>query len=179
MLAMVHLGQIVPGLDTASRILTEVGGYRFLLPLIVAAAIWLLVRRRVHQAVAFVAITVGGRLIVEATKAVVARPRPGLSPHQVDVTSMSFPSGHAANAMIMFLALALVAAPKRSRTLVAIALIAAAAVGLTRPILAVHWPSDVVGGWLIGLVWTLGCVWLYDRWMMGRPLATNGRPVAP
>ena len=175
-MAMVQLGQTVPGLDNAARILTKAGGYRVLLPLIVVAAIWLLVRRQLHRAVAFVAITVGGRLLVDTTKAIVDRPRPGLSPHLVDVTSMSFPSGHAANAMIMFLALALIVVPRRSRLLIAAALIAAAVIGLTRPILAVHWPSDVLGGWAIGLAWTLGCVRLYDRWMLGRPIAGTGHP---
>jgi undecaprenyl-diphosphatase len=55
--------------------------------------------------------------------------------------------------MTTYLALAVFAAPERwRRPAVAAALVAALAIGATRPVLGVHWPSDVVGGWIYGLV---------------------------
>ena len=72
------------------------------------------------------------------------------------VVSLSFPSAHAANSMIAWLGLALIAAPPRLRpAAVAAALALALLVGLTRLVLAVHWPSDVIGGWAFGAAWTL------------------------
>ena len=69
---------------------------------------------------------------------------------------MAFPSAHAANSMVAWLGLALIAAPPKARpAAVAAALALALTVGLTRLVLAVHWPSDVIGGWSFGAAWTL------------------------
>jgi len=68
----------------------------------------------------------------------------------VMVSSSSYPSGHAANSMTAFVALALLAVPARHRRLaLAMAIPLAIAVGLSRPFLGVHWPSDTIGGWTL------------------------------
>jgi undecaprenyl-diphosphatase len=70
---------------------------------------------------------------------------------------MAFPSGHSANAMVLGLGLALLATAsgRGRRAALALGLAFALIVGLTRLILGVHWPSDVVGGWTLGAAWTL------------------------
>ena len=79
---------------------------------------------------------------------------------------MSFPSGHAANSMITFLALALILAPARYRAAaIAAATAASVLIGSTRPLLGVHWPSDVVGGWAFGIAWVVIGVELSRRWI--------------
>jgi undecaprenyl-diphosphatase len=76
---------------------------------------------------------------------------------------MAFPSGHSANAMAVWLAVALLAAPERLRVpAVAAALAVALLVGLSRLVLGVHWPSDVAGGWALGAACTLLLVRLAD-----------------
>jgi membrane-associated phospholipid phosphatase len=69
----------------------------------------------------------------------------------------SFPSGHAANSMIVYLGLSLLAAddPEHRRWAVAAALLLTFLIGLSRPMLGVHWPSDVVAGWSFGALWLL------------------------
>jgi undecaprenyl-diphosphatase len=58
--------------------------------------------------------------------------------------------------MITWLSLALLLAPPARRTAaVAAAIALALVVGLTRLVLHVHWPSDVIGGWAFGAGWTL------------------------
>lgn len=53
--------------------------------------------------------------------------------------------------MVIFLAIALIASPRRYRlAAVSTALMASLIIGATRPYLGVHWPSDVVGGWTLG-----------------------------
>jgi membrane-associated phospholipid phosphatase len=83
------------------------------------------------------------------------RPRPDVAPHLDVVTSMSYPSGHAVNAVAILL-LAAVLIPKRNlRAWVAGAAALAVMIGLSRVMLNVHWASDVVGGWLFGLAFAL------------------------
>jgi undecaprenyl-diphosphatase len=83
-----------------------------------------------------------------------------------EVHYQSFPSGHAANSMIVYLALALLAFddPRHRRWAVAGALLLSFLIGLSRPMLGVHWPSDVVAGWAFGLLWTLLVLGLSSRW---------------
>jgi undecaprenyl-diphosphatase len=54
--------------------------------------------------------------------------------------------------MAVFLSIALIAVPRAQRfSAVVMAVIASLLVGSTRPYLGVHWPSDVIGGWSLGI----------------------------
>ena len=147
-------------------VVTNVGGAPMMVAMLVAAIAWLAYWRRWRPAMSLAAIVLGGRLAVELLKLAIHRPRPFFSPYPVEIASLSFPSGHAANTMITFLALALIVAPARVRT-VAIAAAAATSVliGITRPLLGVHWPSDVVGGWAFGIAWVMLGIELSRRWI--------------
>lgn len=146
-------------LERAAVLLTYAGSAFVLVPLTLLFALILLVQKRRWDALALLVMALGGRLLVEAIKLVVNRPRPVLEDYPVIVSSMSFPSGHSANTMTSFLAFALILVPARHRTAaLATAVLGSIAVGLTRPLLGVHWPSDVLGGWTLGLLWILLCV---------------------
>ncbi len=147
---------------SATVLLTQLGGAPVLLALAAAAAAWLLVRRERRRALALVATVIGGRLLIELIKLAVSRPRPSIDAHPVTVFSQSFPSGHAGNSMMTYCALALFALPERWRAAgLAAAAMLSAAIGATRPVLGVHWPTDVLGGWTLGALWLLLCwtVW--------------------
>ncbi|KEQ55390.1 phosphatase PAP2 family protein [Sphingobium chlorophenolicum] len=103
-------------------------------------------------------VTVGGTLLNIALKQVFAAPRPDLLPHLDIVHSYSFPSGHAAGNMILFGALAMLAGRRSAHAAAALAI---ALIGTSRVWLGVHWPSDVLAGWIEGLGWLAFCrVWL-------------------
>lgn len=148
-----------PQATGAAIFLTHAGGAPFLLSGAAIGAVfllWLGERRRMFLLGATVLV---GRLGVELLKLAVDRPRPAFDAHPVIVFSQSFPSGHAANSMITYLALALFVAPERwRRAAVASALALALVIGSTRPMLGVHWPSDVLGGWLYGIL-VVAAVW--------------------
>ena len=76
-----------------------------------------------------------------------ARPRPALVPPLDHVDTFAYPSGHAAGAMVILLLGAMLLGGRK--TLIA-ALLLAGAIGVSRIALGVHWPSDVIGGWLFG-----------------------------
>ncbi len=146
----------------AARLVTRLGDLSVTLVAAVLAAAWLLWRRHRRRAILLLVILASERLLVEALKALFDRARPDVAGHHVAVHSMAFPSGHSANAMAAWLAIALLATSPRWRApAVALALAIALAVGLCRMILQVHWPSDVAGGWAFGAAWTLLLVRLF------------------
>lgn len=146
-------------------VVTYAGGAPMLLALLLAAAAWLAFLRRWRPAISLVTIVLSGRIAVELLKLAIERPRPFFSPYPVEIASLSFPSGHAANTMITFLALALIAAPAKGRAAaIILAATASVLVGVTRPFLGVHWPSDVIGGWAFGIAWVAAGVALSRRW---------------
>jgi membrane-associated phospholipid phosphatase len=123
-----------------------------------AVAGWLWWRRHhPHLALALMLVILIGRGLSEVQKFWIARPRPDLEPHLVVVKTSSFPSGHATSSMIFYvtLALALVPAGRWRRMAVGCAVLTSLLIGLSRVMLGVHWPSDVIGGWSFGLLWVL------------------------
>jgi undecaprenyl-diphosphatase len=157
-----------PFLAQSTALLTQLGGGIALLCLTATGAAWLAFKNRTRDALLFFAISIGGRLLVEGQKLAFHRSRPVLSEHLVSVYSLSFPSAHSANSMIVYLLLALFLAPRRHWIAAAIAL--SLVIGFSRMLLAVHWPSDVLGGWSFGLFWTLGLVRLVGIQGTARPL---------
>ena len=134
--------------------LTDIGSLPGQVVEIVAAALLLVATGRRGDAARLAGIAVAGRILIELIKLVVARGRPPLIQHAVAVTSWSFPSSHTANSTITFIALALfLAQGKAWGPALATAAMLAFAIGCSRMWLGVHWPTDVIAGWLFGIGW--------------------------
>lgn len=153
------------GLTGGAIAITRFGGAPYLFGILIISVALLVYARRWRVAISLAGIVLGGRIAVELLKLAIGRPRPNFSPYPVEIASLSFPSGHAANSMITFLALALIAAPARYRAAAIVAALAASiTVGATRPLLGVHWSSDVFGGWAFGIAWVVAFAGLSRRW---------------
>src|SRR4030095_2260621 len=151
-----------PGFTKFAASFTQLGGARFTLGVAAMAALLLLIRRKPGLAVILLVTVLAERELVEWLKELTARPRPLIG--TLNAASLAFPSGHTANSMTASLATALLAAPASYRRPVAIAaLILSLMVGLSRVYLGVHWPSDVIGGWALGLIATGLAVTVADR----------------
>jgi undecaprenyl-diphosphatase len=114
----------------------------------------------------FVAST-GGWVLNWLLKAAFARARPDVVPHLREVVSSSFPSGHALTSAAVYLTLgALLMRIAEGRLAkyycIAIAMFVTFLVGVSRVFLGVHYPTDVIAGWLIGMSWALLC-WVVER----------------
>jgi undecaprenyl-diphosphatase len=153
-----------PWMENVLLDLTALGGSTVLVLVGVAVVGFLLLQTRYRSAL-FVAVTgVSGELLNQAMKYAFNRPRPSIVPHLRVVFSTSFPSGHAMESAIVYLTLGAIlmrAADNRVTKLyiLGIAMLLTALVGISRVYLGVHYPTDVIGGWIIGFVWASIC-WL-------------------
>ncbi|MDR6975170.1 undecaprenyl-diphosphatase [Streptomyces sp. 3330] len=146
-----------PDVTQACRILTDWVWDPLTMRLLGAAvAVWLVWRHRAWWTAGWLVVTAAvGTLVQQGLKAAVGRARP-VWPDPVDSAHYAaYPSGHALTATVVFgLLLWLMrrygVAPVVWRTALAVAVVSVVGVGLTRIWLGVHWPSDVVGGWLLG-----------------------------
>jgi undecaprenyl-diphosphatase len=146
-----------PGLLVFARVMTFLGEPTLLIGASAICAIWFWAVGRGRAGLALLLITMSGRAVSEVQKYWIARARPDIEPHLVLVKTSSFPSGHATSSMIFYLTLALALSAHKPwrHSAAAGAILLALLVGVSRVMLGVHWPSDVVGGWAFGLLWVL------------------------
>ncbi|WP_405085587.1 phosphatase PAP2 family protein [Microbispora sp. NBC_01389] len=139
------------------RALTDFGGGTILTCVLVLATVFLLVRRELRPAAFVVATSLGALILYAVLKLLIGRLRPVVAEPVATATGMSFPSGHSMSSLVSYGVLLMVFAPLAPRRARALAVAAVAAlvvlVGFTRVALGVHHLSDVIGGWLLGLVW--------------------------
>ncbi len=141
-----------------ARFFTALGSGWVVAPVTTFAVIVLAFRGRLAIAGVLAASTIGTALSVSLVKALVDRSRPPIGDHLVNAIGAAFPSGHAAQSVACYAALAwVVTGLTRSRSIRAgawsIAAVIALGVGWSRVYLGVHWPSDVVGGWSLAGAW--------------------------
>lgn len=127
--------------------------------LMVIATVWLLVIRRWGWATYLVVCAVGGLVIAETMKHLVARVRPVWPDPSVIETGGSFPSGHSMGGIYAWTMVGVVVIYLMRRpvgTILGWCLITfGVLMAPSRLILGVHWPSDVVAGWMFALGWVL------------------------
>jgi membrane-associated phospholipid phosphatase len=150
-----------PTWTDAMRIVTSLGSSAVVVPLAILVVVVLLVARRRWLAL-LVALAVGGASLLSVlTKDVIGRDRPPLDLRLQQAHSSAFPSGHSTQAAATYFALAVVvmvlshSRPLRAVTWTVATLIVFL-VGVSRVYLGMHWATDVLGGWLLGIVWVVG-----------------------
>jgi undecaprenyl-diphosphatase len=164
-------------LEEMGRDLTALGGIAFLSLLSAAVVLFLLMCRKYHEMWLVVIATVGALVLSSLLKGVIDRPRPQLVPTYSHVYSASFPSGHSMLSAAVYLTLgALLGQLVQSRRLktyfLIVALLLTFLVGISRIYLGVHFPTDVLAGWSMGLTWAISC-WLVARYLRERGAITK------
>jgi membrane-associated phospholipid phosphatase len=164
-LTWIH-GLSSPWLDVLFRFSHEIGTLSFCGVLVVVMALWHLARGERLEAVIWVVVGLLAGLLPELVKVAVGRGRPALWPSLVTVAGTSFPSGHATAGTALYPLLGWMALRSRPAMRVAgygAGLAVGLYIGVGRLYLGVHWPSDVVAGWLLGVTMSACAVWWLEH----------------
>jgi undecaprenyl-diphosphatase len=148
---------------TAALETTALGTGTVVIMMTVVAGMFLALTGQRKPALLLVAATMGGLALNLLLKTHYHRPRPHIFPWATNAVSSSFPSGHAMNAVIVYGTIAYLAARlSRRRSIRAItqllAVIVVIAICASRVYLGVHYPSDVLGGSIVGAAWAVFCM---------------------
>jgi undecaprenyl-diphosphatase len=167
-----------PILDAVMGTLTTLGSTIVVVPLFVAALVLLIWRRHRREAL-FLAVSMAGSLVLnQSLKLIFQRPRPQLAWAQVQ-PEYSFPSGHAMNSIVFYVAVALIVwvlwGRRAGLIATVLAIVLALLIGTSRIYLGYHYFTDVLGGLLAGAAWLIivavaldGRLWL-SRWRGHEP----------
>jgi undecaprenyl-diphosphatase len=161
-------------LGEALRDVTALGGTTFVVLATALAATALAFHGLRRRAVLLIAVVAGAQACDELLKALYRRDRPDFALAGVFTYAQSFPSGHSTASAALWLTLAMIASSfetkfRRKLFWFAAALVVIAGVGASRVYLGVHWPTDVLAGWMLGA----SCALL--GWIGWRLLRRDGR----
>jgi membrane-associated phospholipid phosphatase len=152
-----------PAATMLMQAITALGSAQTLSIVVLVGAIILFLRRASVEALALIAAFAGAGLLDAALKLWFHRDRPSVTWALAHEATFSFPSGHATLSLVVYgMLLYLILRLSRSRLLdVAATLIAAPlilAIGVSRVYLGVHYPSDILAGYLAGAIWLLAVI---------------------
>lgn len=147
-----------PLLDQVALDVTSLGNVAVLVMIVLVASAFLFLSRHRHSAYLLWIAVVGEEIINWTLKSAYDRPRPTAVIAETKVLSTSFPSGHAMASFVAYGAIALLVGrlTENRRMQHATWLVAGLVilvVGSSRVYLGVHYPSDIIGGYLAGFAW--------------------------
>lgn len=151
-------GHRTAALDRVALDVTALGNLATLGVLVLSVSVFLWVTRHRFSAALLLVAVAGGAVLNTALKGVFDRPRPVVVEPIADVMTLSFPSGHSmtgftAYACVAYLVGRLEATRALRWTTWSLASLLILAVGASRVYLGVHYPTDVLAGYLAGLAW--------------------------
>ncbi|MEV6842955.1 phosphatase PAP2 family protein [Actinoplanes sp. NPDC051411] len=164
-----------PAVKVATAI-SHLGGSGTLISLVVLAVVALLIRRQPRLAIYLTVTGIGALILDPSLKTLVGRVRPVVADPVAHGSGNSFPSGHALGSTIVYGMLTLVfLAVVRHRWrgwFVALAALIVVLIGLSRIALGVHFVSDVLAGWLLGVAWICVTAYAFRVWRREAGLPT-------
>lgn len=151
-------------------VLHHIGKTAVAAPLVILFAVWLFFRKQRGHAVFALFAAALPTAIMSAAKRFFNRPRPEFWPRIIEETGASFPSGHSTFAAAFATMVVLIYWQSPNRTpIIAAAVTFAFLMGLSRMVLGVHYPTDVLVGWITGTSTVIGLYLVLFRKLPGKP----------
>lgn len=141
---------------------TALGGMLVLTLVTLAVGVFLSLRRQYHALVFLLSAVCGATLLSLGLKEFFDRDRPTILEHRSHTMTSSFPSGHAMLSAAVWLTLGVMLArldksPFMKAYFICVGLFISFLAGISRVWLGVHWPTDVLAGWMAGSMWAVLC----------------------
>ena len=123
---------------------------------------------------------IGAGIIIQSVKLVIKRPRPSFFAPLLHEAGFSFPSGHSLIAMVVYglLGYFLMHLFRNVRARLAVRImtvLVVVAIGVSRVYVGVHYPTDVLAGWIAGVPWLISCLALHE--VLARRWPSSGEAV--
>lgn len=150
------------------QFITFFGSHLFLLPAnILLAAIFLFLKNHRSYSLKIVSVSLTSTAVMFLLKSYLKRERP-MVPLIAKAHGYSFPSGHSFTSFVFFGMLAYISFKHIQPALlkwliVCLCFAMAILVGISRVYLQVHYASDVIAGFLLGIIWLLLAQWIFTR----------------
>jgi undecaprenyl-diphosphatase len=146
------------------RDITSLGGSTIVSLITIFVIVYFILQKQYSMLFLVLAAVIGGGIIDLELKTIFSRIRPQVVPSLIQEISYGFPSGHSMMSTIIYLSLASLIARLQVRWrdkvyIISFAIFLSFIIGISRIYLGVHYPTDVLGGWSIGLAWAALC-WL-------------------
>lgn len=165
-------GMETPALTTVMNFFTNIGSTKVVIVLCVLIILFLyLVLHHRSELILFIVVIAGSPMLNHALKSFFQRARPDLH-RLIEIGGYSFPSGHAMNAFTVYGILTfLLWRHIRTRTgrtmLILFSAFMIIMIGISRIYLGVHYPSDIIGGYMASGFWLTITIWLF-QWYKDR-----------
>lgn len=149
-------------LTQAMEDITSLGSGTVILLFTIIVTGYLLLQKKYYWLCLVLIATISGALLVWGLKEFIGRTRPSVVTHLLEEKSLSFPSGHSMMSAIVYLTQAtLLSKLEKNRKakiyIISIALLLTFLIGISRIYIGVHYPTDVLAGWIAGISWALLC----------------------
>lgn len=158
---------LTPQMIRAMRDFTFFGSSMFLLPAYLSLVGYFMIRKKLHYAIDIAIISLSSTGLMLALKQVFHRHRPQL-PIIKGITSYSFPSGHALSSFIfcsvlIYLVWDAKLHPAWKYFLIALLVLFSVTIGISRIVLNVHYATDVIAGFCLGIMWAILCFYILKK----------------
>jgi len=155
-----------PGLDTLMELITYMANWETIVIICLLLMCFPQTRRKAGISVSIAALL--STLVKAVIKTAVARPRPEESFFLIEQSGFAYPSGHAMTGMAVYLLLFVltreyITDSRKKNLLSVIFVFVAFAVGISRVYLGVHFPTDVIGGWVLGAATVIVSLMIWDN----------------
>ena len=160
-------GNMSNGLTSFFKHFTNFGGVRYIEVIVVALVLFLVFKKWYTEAIFLVVNVMTAPILVTILKYVYDRQRPSLT-HLVVENGLSFPSGHATASVMLYISLMIICRQRIKQHYLKyvpliIAVVMIVLIGISRIYLGVHYPTDILGGWLLSGSWLLFWFPVYDE----------------
>lgn len=162
-------GLETPSLTAIMKFFTLMGSFKMiaLIAIIVIIFLYIVLKHR-SELILFTIVIIGARILNRFLKEFFQRTRPDFH-RLIEIGGYSFPSGHAMNAMAAYGILTFLLwrhiSSRRGRTfLIVLSSLFILMIGISRIYLGVHYPSDIIAGYLASGFWVGMAIWIYQKY---------------